>query len=457
MVSAEMKIFEYPEKKGVGFTQETVNAMIDDAVRASVDPNFVRFARNLTKKLNPRNNELLADFFFFWIRQNIKFARDPYHVEYVQSPRRTILEARGDCDCMTTLFMALNLAVGSAVRVVTIATENPQYQNHVYSQVFIPGQSWKPYDLVVTGSKPGWEPPREALVAKIKWEFDGTKKIEDFTQSFPIDDYALTPRTRQLGDTPYMSGFFRKIYDEFKRLERRIRKEIKRVARRIRDEKRRFQERVQAEFERWEDKLGFFGRFLVVGAKVLATVVTGGATIAFMAPGLEFYAAAAVQATDNPFRLNKDEWIFLGQLAGSLGSTIITIVSGGTASGLLAASVLSLASSTASAVKLVDEIEQRQDIIDQLKAQNAKAITDARIKREAMRKMETDIKILRYIQQKQTAYAAQIKAQKAKLDQEIAAFKSVQDQLKQDELAKYRAQKQAEVEAYRKLRLGGAA
>ena len=184
------------------------------------------------------------------------------------------------------------------------------------------------------------------------------------------------------------------IYDELKRFESSVRNEVKRVARDIRDEMKRVSERINKEFARWEKKLGPFSQFLMVGIKSTVALSTGG-----------FILHAIV---DSPFAMTKDEWTFFVQIGLTIASLVITIVSAGAAGGLLASSIMQLASTAISTYKLHEALEARRDAISQLK--KAKAIYDVeiRIKREAIRQLEAQILLIERIRQRKEEYDKRI-------------------------------------------------
>lgn len=124
-------------------------------------------AEDVIGRLGPKDylSEILA--LYYWVCANVRYCNDPRTIELVRSPRevvmrinqmtpklaRAVTQLRGracgdkygwkpslDCDDMTALFVALMLAVGREVRVITVAFRDAffagqrQYQ-HVYVQV----------------------------------------------------------------------------------------------------------------------------------------------------------------------------------------------------------------------------------------------------------------------------------------------------------------------------------
>jgi transglutaminase-like putative cysteine protease len=96
-------------------------------------------------------SEILA--LYYWVLSHTRYANDPRNVELVRSPREVLERLKHavtqlrsgwrpslDCDDLTALLVALFLAMGREVRIVTVAFKNAFYLGkrqfqHVYIQV----------------------------------------------------------------------------------------------------------------------------------------------------------------------------------------------------------------------------------------------------------------------------------------------------------------------------------
>ena len=114
----------------------TVNVM---RVKANEAKKTLRpLAESICAKVEPGdyNSEIYA--IYSWVRQNIRYAKDPYDVEYVQAPRRLLESKQGDCDDIATLLASLCMAMGHECRFMVVGFEdgNP---SHVFCQVAVRG------------------------------------------------------------------------------------------------------------------------------------------------------------------------------------------------------------------------------------------------------------------------------------------------------------------------------
>lgn len=98
-----------------------------------------------------------------WVRENIRYTRDPYFVETLISPAALIDSRQGDCDDHSMLVASLLLSVGFKPRFVAIGY-TPGTFEHVLTEVRL-GTKW----VTVETTEPvavGWQyaPPVEFMV-----------------------------------------------------------------------------------------------------------------------------------------------------------------------------------------------------------------------------------------------------------------------------------------------------
>lgn len=364
-------------------------------------PNIIDLARRIivSRKINVHDSKGKADAFFFWIKEECRFFPDPTNVELIRAPRIFLANKYGDCDDFVTALLCLNMSAGNVGRVVAIATRRNLQLDHVYLEIFIDGR-WVSYDPVLPVGIPGIKVSsyfssfyeNGSYCNNVNGFFDKIfKEIKRFHDR--IEKNVIRRPLRELkrvGRKLVPSS----IYDELKRFESSVRNEVKRAARNIREEMERFSERVNKEFARWQEELGPFSQFIIVGLKTTVAISTG---------GLVLHAIV-----DSPFALTSDEWSFFVQLGLTIASAIITFVSAGAASALLASSVMQLASTTISIVELNKSLEERREAIKKLKKFVSLHEVELRVKREAIRKLEKQIILIERIKQKKIEYGKRI-------------------------------------------------
>lgn len=96
-----------------------------------------------------------------WVQDNIRYERDPYKKDIIETPIRTLQLRIADCDAMTTLIGSLLLSMGYPVKIKLIQQKQAK-DYHIYVLVGIPpGQPKKWIALDATFNKPiGFEAPR---------------------------------------------------------------------------------------------------------------------------------------------------------------------------------------------------------------------------------------------------------------------------------------------------------
>ena len=301
------------------------------------------------------------------------------------------------------MILALNMAAGNRCRLVAIAMYDEYKLNHVYLEVWT-GKFWQAYDPTMRFAVPGFH-------YKHKKKVVFSPKITDpFVHGFFDSIFDEIKRFARRIEKQVIRKTFRelrrfgkkaippKIYEELKRFESSVRNEIKRVARDIREEIDRLNERIMKEFARWQDDLGMFGQFLVVGIKGLMLANP--------------FTIALTYSVLDAFKMSTDEFLILAKIGLMIASVVLSIVTAGTTSALVAASVIELASATVSVVQVTRAIEQRKEIIDELKKVKAQADVEIRAKREAILELEKQVKLIEQIKRKKMEYQKTIELMK---------------------------------------------
>lgn len=140
-----------------------------DYARASVrnpDQIIRTKVRDLLGSLPPRQwfPEIRALHAF--VRDQIRYLRDPVDLELVQTPEKTLEFAQGDCDDKAALLAALLTAAGHPARFVAIGFGNAGF-SHVLVETQISGDRWIPLETIIP-VEPGWFPEHVARAYRLK-------------------------------------------------------------------------------------------------------------------------------------------------------------------------------------------------------------------------------------------------------------------------------------------------
>lgn len=144
----------------------TINEMRKIVKQYDSHPFIVQLARSIIGKYRPKTKlervKAIAD----WIHRNITYVNDPFDLELLQNPVKTVKLRSGDCDDQTTLACSLLRAIRVPCKFRTIApgTTRPRGKplpfSHIYPVAIIDGVDY-PFDTTQTNKVP-WEYPYQA-------------------------------------------------------------------------------------------------------------------------------------------------------------------------------------------------------------------------------------------------------------------------------------------------------
>jgi len=149
---------------GIMGTDQTVQQM-KKVILASLGVQAVRLmAEELVAQVPARDKEGEVGAVYAFVRDQVRYTRDPKGLEYVQTPSHLLKmieergQAYGDCDDKTVLGLALlkNLGYEVAIRVAGYRTQG--VYTHVYGLVKL-GHQWVPFDATPSQKELGWEHP----------------------------------------------------------------------------------------------------------------------------------------------------------------------------------------------------------------------------------------------------------------------------------------------------------
>jgi hypothetical protein len=152
---------------GDGAIYKTVDKM-KNIIQESSKNTYVReWAKKIVArvKVNDRKGEASAIFDF--VRDNVRYTKDPLGFEYLQTPPVLLEDIRlyqegrgdrpvGDCDDDTLLALSLLKSIGFNVAIKVVSFSESKKFGHVYGMVQI-GYEWVPFDCVRPDQDMGWE------------------------------------------------------------------------------------------------------------------------------------------------------------------------------------------------------------------------------------------------------------------------------------------------------------
>lgn len=155
-----------PGERGTRATLELMRQLADAGSREMrVREQAIGIVRRARVQPHDFDGELRA--LFAWVRDRVRYTRDPAGFEGLQSPARTLTWLAGDCDDMAVLLVAMLRAIGHRARLSfrAIGTDarNPAKFSHVYVVARHGGREVA-LDPTVPGTPLGWQYPQPTRI-----------------------------------------------------------------------------------------------------------------------------------------------------------------------------------------------------------------------------------------------------------------------------------------------------
>ena len=113
--------------------------LIEEAWKGIQDPKIQQLASRIMEEYNvpSRDWEAESRAVFDWVRNNIRYTRDPEGLELFRKPIRTVQLGMADCDDMSILIAALLGTIGHTLllRVIGVTSNEPE---HIYPVDLLP-------------------------------------------------------------------------------------------------------------------------------------------------------------------------------------------------------------------------------------------------------------------------------------------------------------------------------
>lgn len=129
--------------------ETTMRVMAKLIVDGQYDGALRNLAEQIVRGLTP--HDYLSEYaaVLNWVRQNIRYVRDPRTIEQVKTPRVIVETGSADCDDMAILIGTLVGALGGQVRLVAAAFAGKEHLTHVWCEAFDPlSKAWVVLDPV---------------------------------------------------------------------------------------------------------------------------------------------------------------------------------------------------------------------------------------------------------------------------------------------------------------------
>lgn len=132
---------------GLPHVRSTIKKMAELSLESGQSYPIRNLATRITADVPSKQYGAEVAALYRWVRDNIRYRKDPLGREWLQRPERTIAEQAGDCDDIATLLAALIQSLGHETRFHTVG-RTAATQQHVAVEALIDGK-WVTVDPVL--------------------------------------------------------------------------------------------------------------------------------------------------------------------------------------------------------------------------------------------------------------------------------------------------------------------
>lgn len=146
--------------KGYLGTHETIE-QIQRIIYAGIKDFYVRQKAIdilIERGIKPKDYLGEINALFEWVRENVRYTKDPFRVEVLHTARRMLELRAGDCDDITILLGTMLESIGHPIRFVIVGPDvsRPRLFSHIYLEVKYKN-TWIPLDATMPFPM-GWAP-----------------------------------------------------------------------------------------------------------------------------------------------------------------------------------------------------------------------------------------------------------------------------------------------------------
>lgn len=167
-------VSDMPEMASFNVKSDTLDDrmdfLVDEIWKGIQDPKIQQLASRILEEYDvpSRDWEGESRAVFEWVRENIRYTRDPEGLELFRKPLRTVQLGMADCDDMSILICALLGTIGHTLllRVIGVSSNEPE---HIYPVDLLPPGN-PDYAIALDATRTeamGWEVPEEQ---RLFWE-----------------------------------------------------------------------------------------------------------------------------------------------------------------------------------------------------------------------------------------------------------------------------------------------
>jgi hypothetical protein len=151
------------------YTEATIAKMHELVKQAKTDWQFVQLATWIVSSCPAKDHYEETKRILEWSKAIIRYVRDPFQVELVETVWDIFQRRATDCDGFSILIGSLGGAIGYPYRFVTVKAnpQAPDEWSHVYPMLETK-YGWVALDAIVPESTVGWEP--KTVIARKDWD-----------------------------------------------------------------------------------------------------------------------------------------------------------------------------------------------------------------------------------------------------------------------------------------------
>lgn len=145
-------------RKGEPGIRDTLRIMGRLVKQYQADPMIRSLSADLVRHFPNKSFSAEVTALFYYVRDVIRYVKDPVQYELVQTPIKTLELRYGDCDDQVTLLCSMLESIGHPTRFVAVQVDDQPNYSHVFCQTLV-GTRWLSLETTERW-EPGQQSPR---------------------------------------------------------------------------------------------------------------------------------------------------------------------------------------------------------------------------------------------------------------------------------------------------------